>query len=122
MFFSLFPRTETCGTTIFSNATGIISSPGYPSNYPNGANCSYTIEIGDDLKVLELDVFALDIEESIEHFPDCPFDWLDIGGRKICGNMTQTISAHYCNKSTPKEYRDKYASSSDIKIFRLFGS
>ena len=49
-----------CGGT-FTSVNGSFTSPGYPSNYPNSANCRYEIRVPSDKRiVLTFNYFALE--------------------------------------------------------------
>ena len=49
-----------CGSN-FTSVNGSFTSPGYPNNYPNSANCHYEIRVPSDKRiVLTFDVFSLE--------------------------------------------------------------
>lgn len=66
----------------------IISSPKFPLNYPNNADCTYTItKSSPQVCALELTFMKFDIE-SVN---GCYYDYLEIEGQKICGSyLTNT--------------------------------
>lgn len=57
------------------DASGIITSPGYPQPYESGRQCIYEIEseVG---KAIVLDFIDFDIEDT--SYPDCDFDNLQV--------------------------------------------
>ncbi|XP_071802115.1 protein SpAN-like [Asterias amurensis] len=70
--------------------SGLISSPGYPENYPSNAKCSYIIECSRN-EVVQLD-FSL---FSIEGY-DCFYDKMDM----MTGDLiTETYADEYCGDS-----------------------
>ena len=61
-----------CGS-ILSGAAGIISSPGYPDDYPNTALCEWTITVGTNKNIeIVINDFRLETGST------CRFDYLQI--------------------------------------------
>jgi len=72
----------------FSSTSGVINSPGYPSNYPDMTDCSYHVQPTDGSQLLFTFTY-FNVEES----DNCEFDYLEISSGKkskysqrICGN------------------------------------
>eukprot|EP00795_Rhopilema_esculentum_P014104 gene14104-5092_t len=79
-----------CGRT-FTAASGTVTSPGFPSTYPNNRDCSYTIQIPEN-KRIQLDFNVLSVASSP---PQCTSDFVAIHDgmntsapllSKLCGN------------------------------------
>ena len=58
-----------CGG-VFTESSGIIKSPSYPKNYPDNADCHYTISIPPGGKV-QLNITSMDIEFSKDDTKYC---------------------------------------------------
>ena len=85
-------RIGSCGGQ-FSTPGGILTSPSYPDNYPNDADCVYSITRPNGTCV-NLKVMAVDVEER-GPFSGC-YDYLEIRDgpsqespllKKLCGNQ-----------------------------------
>eukprot|EP00057_Strongylocentrotus_purpuratus_P024791 XP_011679265.1 PREDICTED: CUB domain-containing protein 2-like [Strongylocentrotus purpuratus] len=63
---------NTCNINL-SEAPGVLTSPGYPSNYPDNARCFVVIQAPTSYTVL-FTFIELDIED---HF-DCRYDWVGL--------------------------------------------
>ena len=72
LIFHVFSVFEVCGANLTSQ-TGVITSPNYPSNYPHGHECVWTIRTLANRQIL---VNVSDIEMETE--VDCDFDALEI--------------------------------------------
>ena len=59
-----------CGGDL-TGSSGIIQSPNYPSNYPDYADCEWTITV-DSSNIVYFEVLAFDLEQC------CGCDYLDI--------------------------------------------
>ncbi|XP_029412306.1 mannan-binding lectin serine protease 1 isoform X2 [Nannospalax galili] len=73
-----------CSDNIFTQRTGMITSPDYPNPYPKSSECSYTIELEEGFMV------SLQFEDifDIEDHPEvpCPYDYIKIkAGPKVWG-------------------------------------
>ncbi|XP_078690973.1 cubilin-like isoform X2 [Branchiostoma floridae x Branchiostoma belcheri] len=68
------PPSVSCGNPTVLNATfGSFTSPGYPGNYPNNANCSWQISVNTG------EVIAFRFSQfSLEGGSSCPWDYLAI--------------------------------------------
>ena len=61
-----------CGET-FTSPTGTLSSPNYPSNYPNKRECVYKIVVGVNMQIkLNFTDFQL------EYSATCNYDYVEI--------------------------------------------
>ena len=85
--------TINCGNTITEVVDEtIISSPNYPSNYPNNRMCQTVVRFAQGKRV-SLEFFAF----NLQNHPSCSDDWLEIRdgstsdadliGSKLCGNQ-----------------------------------
>lgn len=82
-----------CGTTEFSSASGVITSPGFPSDYPLGIRCTYRINLGTNPTTLQLKFRTIDIEFQDE----CSYDSLEINRKLICGATADDILCELLN-------------------------
>ncbi|XP_048237900.1 cubilin-like isoform X1 [Haliotis rufescens] len=91
--------TTSCGGTFFGD-TGMFTSPGYPSTYPNNILCNYTI-VGDPGKYLSLtfdsSLFRLEGPTSCRYDSVTVYSGNDTSGNRLgrfCGTTApQTITA-----------------------------
>nr|XP_054752702.1 extracellular serine proteinase-like [Lytechinus pictus] len=67
------PPPPECGTN-FTSPTGIISSPNYPSSYPNDEKCSYLVMAADEEKIINLSFTYF----SLEFHSSCDYDSLTV--------------------------------------------
>ncbi|XP_072119061.1 low-density lipoprotein receptor-related protein 12 isoform X1 [Mobula birostris] len=98
---------------------GIITSPGWPFNYPTGTNCSWYIQ-GNREEIITISFQEFDIQTSAW----CSSDWLTIGTRKsiegirVCGSSIPApfisskghvwIEFHSDDRYTGKGFRLSY--------------
>ncbi|XP_032888097.1 mannan-binding lectin serine protease 1 isoform X2 [Amblyraja radiata] len=80
-----------CSDNVFTERSGIVSSPDYPNPYPKSSDCLYRIELEDGF-VITLDFTGI---FDLEDHPDvlCPYDYLKIkAGMKefgpFCGDKS----------------------------------
>ncbi|KAM4702888.1 mannan-binding lectin serine protease 2 [Rhinophrynus dorsalis] len=81
-----------CDAPVFSGNSGEITSPDYPSTYPNLYNCKYTINVEEGLSInLKF------VDFKVESHPDvvCPYDRLQItvGGKELAPLCGDTLPA-----------------------------
>ncbi|CAH1274043.1 CSMD3 [Branchiostoma lanceolatum] len=86
-----------CGNpAVISGNFGSFSSPGYPSNYPNNAYCSWQISINTSV-VIAIRFNSFDLESGGS---SCPYDYLDVYDglstaaprlARLCGSSAHTI-------------------------------
>ena len=74
-----------CGTTLFTNTSGIINLPRNPSDYPATMNCTYTISIS-RLSDIWIEThrnsempFGKSQAEFLKSFQDCDRENLTVG-------------------------------------------
>uniref|UniRef100_A0AC35TWU6 C-type LECtin n=1 Tax=Rhabditophanes sp. KR3021 TaxID=114890 RepID=A0AC35TWU6_9BILA len=60
-------HSSSCGLNLFTNSSGTILSPNYPSNYDNGLSCEYKIVLPDSSKLVRLSMTFLDIEQKWDY-------------------------------------------------------
>ena len=71
MFQGMINRFDECGGGYFSTTNGMITSPDYPENYPDNADCIYTIYQPTGTVIL-LNILSMDIEYSTNY----DYDWI----------------------------------------------
>uniref|UniRef100_A0A673AMU3 Cubilin n=1 Tax=Sphaeramia orbicularis TaxID=375764 RepID=A0A673AMU3_9TELE len=84
---------EGCGATMTS-PSGTITSPGHPTTYPHGANCTWFINVSPgNLIRLSFDSF------NLEYHSNCNFDYVEIydNGTVQSGRLI----GRYCGNSVP---------------------
>ncbi|GCB85494.1 hypothetical protein scyTo_0026178, partial [Scyliorhinus torazame] len=63
-----------CNDNVFTEKSGVISSPDYPNPYPKSTDCLYRIELEEGFTI------SLEFAEifDLEDHPDvpCPYDYL----------------------------------------------
>lgn len=85
-----------CGGNIVARTHGVISSPGYPGNYPHNRDCVWTVSGSPGQKIgLSFGQLAL------ERHPNCSYDYLE-----VVTTANYKFSSHSINltdelKSTP---------------------
>uniref|UniRef100_I3KD12 Cubilin n=1 Tax=Oreochromis niloticus TaxID=8128 RepID=I3KD12_ORENI len=100
---------EGCGDTLTS-PSGTITSPGHPSSYPHGANCTWYISVSPgNLIRLTFESF------NLEYHTNCNFDYLEVydNGTVQTGNKI----GRYCGRSVPPSI-----TSTDNQLTLLFVS
>lgn len=77
----------------YSDPEFYITSPQFPSGYPNNAECTYYIRRSDQSVCgLEIKFLHFDLEPVSNGGNECLFDYVQIDGEKFCGTMTpQTV-------------------------------
>nr|XP_033495310.1 cubilin [Epinephelus lanceolatus] len=84
---------EGCGDTL-TTPTGTITSPGHPSSYPHGANCTWYISVSPGSLVrLSFDSF------NLEYHINCNYDYLEVYDNGTV--QTGTKIGRYCGRSVP---------------------
>ncbi|KAF7648099.1 hypothetical protein LDENG_00162070 [Lucifuga dentata] len=84
---------EGCGDTLTS-PSGSISSPGHPTNYPHGANCTWYISVTPgNLIRLTFDSF------NLEYHSNCNYDYVEVYDNGTV--QTGTKIGRYCGRSFP---------------------
>ena len=84
-----------CANVIMEEPTGNISTIGFPiSSYPANSNCSWTINLPEQYKSVELKVDGMSIEESV----NCSKDRLIIMNGKDVKSLSM---GNYCGKESP---------------------
>ncbi|KAM4534255.1 cubilin [Odontesthes bonariensis] len=100
---------EGCGDTMTS-PSGIITSPGHPTSYPHGANCTWYISVvPGHLIRLSFDSF------NLEYHVNCNFDYVEVYDNGTV--QTGDKIGRYCGRSLPPSI-----TSSDNQLTLLFVS
>ncbi|XP_078597736.1 CUB domain-containing protein 2-like isoform X3 [Branchiostoma floridae x Branchiostoma japonicum] len=85
---------QSCGLTSFSSGQGTVTSPNYPSNYPNNFLCNYDFTAsGDDRVWIKFTDFHL------EDAPSCVWDDVQIFDTSVTPRAR--IGEKYCGTDTP---------------------
>lgn len=82
-----------CGGTLDDSNHGDISSPGYPGNYPNLRDCSWTVTV-DAGRYITFAFASIDLETS----DDCSNDYLEIYDGL---NDQYTLLGQFCTSDSP---------------------
>ncbi|CAI5770220.1 adhesion G-protein coupled receptor G6 isoform X3 [Podarcis lilfordi] len=72
---------------VLSSPTGIFTSPCFPSVYPNSQACKWTIRAPSGF-IIQITFVDFEIEEA----PNCIYDFLTIGDKKVCGVTAKGLS------------------------------
>ena len=80
-----------CGGN-FSDASGVLTSPNYPGNYPDDADCTFLIS-GPDDSYISFTITNMDIEDDDE----CSYDVLKIRDGDSCRS---NLIDEYCGSSS----------------------
>ncbi|XP_065798385.1 mannan-binding lectin serine protease 1 isoform X2 [Muntiacus reevesi] len=82
-----------CSDNLFTQRTGVITSPDFPNPYPKSSECLYTIELEEGFMISLQFEDIFDIEDHPE--VSCPYDYIKIkAGPKILGP--------YCGEKAPE--------------------
>ncbi|KAI4871253.1 hypothetical protein NFI96_019773 [Prochilodus magdalenae] len=84
---------EGCGETL-TEPSGSFTSPGHPTNYPHGANCTWYISVAPG-NIIRLSFTSF----NLEFHTNCNFDYVEIydNGTAQTGNLL----GRYCGRSVP---------------------
>ncbi|XP_076146859.1 cubilin [Alosa pseudoharengus] len=84
---------EGCGDTL-TDPSGSFTSPGHPTSYPHGANCSWYISVTPgNLVRLSFSSF------NLEYNTDCRYDYVEVYDNGTA--QTGTLLGRYCGRSVP---------------------
>ncbi|XP_028815099.1 cubilin [Denticeps clupeoides] len=89
-------RTPECGGDL-TEPYGSIYSPGYPGNYPTNRDCYWTVNVTPGLLI----TFAFGTL-SLEHHPDCSFDFLEIRDGLL---PEAPVLGRFCSSGSPPPVR-----------------
>ncbi|XP_043730496.1 mannan-binding lectin serine protease 1 isoform X2 [Cervus elaphus] len=82
-----------CSDNLFTQQTGVITSPDFPNPYPKSSECLYTIELEEGFMISLQFEDIFDIEDHPE--VSCPYDYIKIkAGPKVLGP--------YCGEKAPE--------------------
>ncbi|XP_032222850.1 uncharacterized protein LOC116604499 [Nematostella vectensis] len=102
------PNPQGCGGA-FSGQGGTITSPGYPSKYPNNKKCVWTITAQEGGRIhLKFDTFQLEEDRQ------CRYDYLEI---RDGGSLRAALVARLCGRNLPSMVR-----SSGRELYLVFNS
>ncbi|CAH2311202.1 CUB domain-containing 2 [Pelobates cultripes] len=101
-FFATYKK-DICGG-ILNGLSGVITSPDYPDNYPNNAECQWLIQAAPDSKIrLVFTDFQMESEE-------CNFDYVAIFDGP---NLEENKAQRYCGYTNPP---DTTSSSNELLV------
>ncbi|KAK1165222.1 CUB domain-containing protein 2 [Acipenser oxyrinchus oxyrinchus] len=92
--FAVTYRKDVCGG-VLTGLSGIISSPDYPDNYPNNAECYWTVRVSDHTVV---SLVFLDFQ--LENNEECNFDYVATFDGSA---MTDKHLGNYCGGNKPPD-------------------
>ncbi|XP_016093659.1 cubilin [Sinocyclocheilus grahami] len=82
-----------CGETL-TEPTGSFTSPGHPTDYPHGANCTWYISVEPgNLIRLSFTTF------NLEYHTNCGYDYVDVYDNGTA--LTGTLMGRFCGRSVP---------------------
>ncbi|MCJ8728547.1 hypothetical protein PDJAM_G00005700 [Pangasius djambal] len=84
---------EGCGDTLTA-PTGNFTSPGHPTNYPHGANCSWHIAVAPG-NIIRLSFTSF----NLEYHTNCDFDYVEVYDNGTV--QTGHLLGRYCGQSAP---------------------
>ena len=82
------PQQLDCGAHTLSPGLYSIQSPGFPANYGNNLDCSYSLTAGSGVGTMTLACCTFDIEAN----SSCSWDWLRVNGTKYCGRQGPALA------------------------------
>ncbi|XP_041824165.1 cubilin [Melanotaenia boesemani] len=98
---------EGCGETL-TGPSGTITSPGHPTNYPHGANCTWYITVAPG-NLIRLSFSSF----NLEYHANCNYDYLEVYDNGTV--QTGHLIGRYCGRSVPPSI-----TSSDNQLTLLF--
>lgn len=101
-------QAKTCGGQL-SGEKGTFTSPGFPNYYPPDVLCQWTITVPDGKAVkVTFNKFLLG-EPGQENSKDCRNDYVEINGKKVCGDqpVKSVTETSKNNKMTVTFFSDK---------------
>ncbi|KAJ8337763.1 hypothetical protein SKAU_G00367290 [Synaphobranchus kaupii] len=84
---------EGCGETL-NDPSGTITSPGHPTNYPHGANCTWFISVAPG-NIIRLSFTSF----NLEFHHECRYDYVEVFDNGTA--QTGTSLGRYCGRSVP---------------------
>ncbi|KAI1888818.1 hypothetical protein AGOR_G00172670 [Albula goreensis] len=84
---------EGCGETL-NTPTGTITSPGHPTSYPHGANCTWFISVAPG-NIIRLSFTSF----NLEFHHNCNYDYVEVYDNGTA--QTGTKLGRYCGRSVP---------------------
>jgi suppressor of tumorigenicity protein 14 len=103
VFFQL-PKMTSCGGSL-REARGTFNSPYYPGHYPPNIDCTWNIEVPNNLNVkVRFKIFYL-VEPNTSP-GTCFKDYVEINGEKYCGERSQFVVTSNSSKMTVRFHSD----------------
>ncbi|XP_064190205.1 cubilin [Anguilla rostrata] len=84
---------EGCGETL-NDPSGTVTSPGHPTNYPHGANCTWFISVAPG-NIIRLSFTSF----NLEYHHNCLYDYVEVYDNGTA--ETGTKLGRYCGRSVP---------------------
>ena len=97
-----FYRIGECGG-IFTTPKGVLTSPLYPNNYPDNADCVYTISLSKENYIV-LNFQSMDIHN--EDYSYCSSDYLEI--RDVSSDGSSFLD-RLCGREIPDPIKSKHS-------------
>uniref|UniRef100_W5MX16 Cubilin n=1 Tax=Lepisosteus oculatus TaxID=7918 RepID=W5MX16_LEPOC len=82
-----------CGGTL-TESSGTVTSPGHPTNYPHGANCTWYITAAPG-HIIRLSFTSF----NLEYHHECLYDYVDVYDNGT--TATGSLLGRYCGRSVP---------------------
>ncbi|KPP74300.1 suppressor of tumorigenicity 14 protein-like [Scleropages formosus] len=105
--YSVIPLTtaNSCGG-LLTNKSGTFSSPYYPSFYPNSVDCKWTIQVPANSKIrVKFTMFRM--KEPGVDIKVCHKDFVEISGKKYCGEKPVLVLSSTTNTLDVKFHSDE---------------
>ena len=100
-------RIGECGGS-FTTPKGLLTSPLYPNNYPDNADCVYTISLSKGNHIL-LTFQSMDIQDydtGYEDYGSCSSDYLEI--RDVSSDGSSFLD-RFCGREIPDPIKSKHS-------------
>ncbi|XP_014444142.1 suppressor of tumorigenicity 14 protein [Tupaia chinensis] len=103
-FFQL-PKLSRCGGS-FWEAQGTFHSPFYPGHYPPNIDCTWDIQVPNNQYVKVIFKFFYLLEPNVPS-DTCPRDYVEINGKRYCGEKPQFVVTSNSSRVTVRFHSDQ---------------